>query len=412
MMLGVVSRSRSIVRGLLALDAALLLLAGIAFLSSMGMSMAGPILPLYAIHLGATPVQLGLMTSAFAAANALAQIAVGLFVDRAGARGFIRAGMAAFVAGSLLTATAANAVMVIVYRSVTGLGSGANLIATRVYIAQTADPARLAYVNGILSAAGSTGLLFGPALGGAVAEFSDLSVPFLVVAAFGAVGLLGALYLPSPKARIVSPADASPGHTLTTAINRSIVVLLFAQLFQQAVLGTFMTVYAPFATQILGWSIAEVVTIYIAFGMGNIVIGPWMSHLADRTGRRRIAVIGCLLLGLFGLVHALEAPRLIILPVVFLSGGGMTAFMASWFALVSAASPSGRQGRTLGLVSAISNVGTIGGAMISSALWETYGLSVAIMFVTVASLLTAVTLLALRVPARGTGHAPPHAVSE
>lgn len=45
-----------------------------------------PLIPLYAISLGAAPFQLGLLTSAFALANAVAQFGAGLVVDRMGPR--------------------------------------------------------------------------------------------------------------------------------------------------------------------------------------------------------------------------------------------------------------------------------------------------------------------------------------
>ncbi|MBI3974964.1 MAG: hypothetical protein HY334_01075 [Armatimonadetes bacterium] len=69
------------------LDAAILILTVVNFVSSLGIAIMLPLIPLYAILLGAAPVQLGLLTSAFALANAVAQVGAGLVVDRLGARG-------------------------------------------------------------------------------------------------------------------------------------------------------------------------------------------------------------------------------------------------------------------------------------------------------------------------------------
>src|SRR5207249_4233224 len=75
---------------------ALAVLATISFVSSLGISIMLPLLPLYALSLGASPLQLGLMTSGFAVANGVAQFASGFLMDRYGARRFVVA-----VAGDL-----------------------------------------------------------------------------------------------------------------------------------------------------------------------------------------------------------------------------------------------------------------------------------------------------------------------
>jgi MFS family permease len=89
------------------------------------------ILPLYGLALGATPVQLGLMTSAFAIANAVAQFGTGFLNDRFGPRPFIAAGIATYGAANALIA----------FRAIAGFGAGANLVSARLYVALVADRA-------------------------------------------------------------------------------------------------------------------------------------------------------------------------------------------------------------------------------------------------------------------------------
>ena len=123
---------------------ALAVLATISFVSSLGISIMLPLLPLYALSLGASPLQLGLMTSGFAIANGVAQFASGFLMDRYGARRFVVAGIGTYAAANLLIATAPTAIALIGYRVVAGLGGGINMVATRLYISQTAEQASLA----------------------------------------------------------------------------------------------------------------------------------------------------------------------------------------------------------------------------------------------------------------------------
>ena len=114
------------------LPAPLAILAGMTFVSSLGISMMLPLLPLYGLALGATPVQLGLMTSAFAIANAVSQFGTGFLNDRFGPRTFIAAGIATYGAANALIAAAPSAGALIAFRAVAGFGAGANLVSARL----------------------------------------------------------------------------------------------------------------------------------------------------------------------------------------------------------------------------------------------------------------------------------------
>jgi len=351
---------------LLALRGPLAVLAAIQFVSSLGIAIMLPLIPLYALSLGASPLVLGLLTAAFAITNALGQFATGHLVDRFGPRRFIRAGIGGYAAANALIAAATDAAQLVAFRSIAGLAGGANLVSTRVYVAQVADPARLAFVNGALSAAASAGTVIGPAVGGLVAAASDLHVPFAIVALTSGIAFAGSLRL-----RPVAPRPTEPGAgTEAPPYGRPVLVLLASNLFLLIGFGGFITTYAPFTTERLGWSIAEVGLIWSLFGLGDITLGPWLGHLADRTGRRRMAMAAVVPIAFFGLGVVLALPRPILYGLTILTGGGLTAFNGSWFALLTAAVPAARRGRVFGTVSAVSNAGTVIGAVAASAIWQ------------------------------------------
>src|SRR5687767_7712942 len=206
---------------------ALAVLATISFVSSLGISIMLPLLPLYALSLGASPLQLGLMTSGFAIANAIAQFASGFAMDRFGARRFIVAGIGTYALANVLIATAPTAIALIGYRFVAGLGGGVNMVATRLYISQTAQQASLAFFNSIISAANSAGSVLGPAFGGLIAASGDLRAPFFIVAGTSAIAFAAAMFLPRPKPR---PHDAATVVAAGGVWNRTVLILLVANL--------------------------------------------------------------------------------------------------------------------------------------------------------------------------------------
>lgn len=354
------------VRGL---DRPIALLAFMAFITQVGVAIMLPLLPLFAIELGATPFVLSLLVGAFAVAIAAGQLAAGFLVARFEARRLVVGGMGAYAAANLAIATAASATTLIAFRAIAGLGAGVAQVAERLYLTRVADPARLAFANGILSAAGSAGTVAGPAFGGILVALTDLRVPFLVVALTSAVAAVAGLLLPRPAAIEPSSAgDASP-----VRIGRPLLVLFLAQLAFQASFGAFITTYAPFATSRLGWATLEVGIVFSLFGLGSVLLGPWLARQADRRGRRNVAMLGAALVLAFPLVYVSEAPRAMLYPVTVVAGGGLTALQAGWFAMLGVATDGGRRGRAFGSVVALSSLGIVGGSLAAGQLWERTG---------------------------------------
>jgi MFS family permease len=379
-------RVRAWTRGL---TPAIALLGAMAFVTQVGVSIMLPLLPLYATSLGATPTVLGLLTSSFAILIAVGQLAGGYLVERVAPRRLVTLGIGTYAAANVLISTAAAALPLIAFRSLAGLGSGVNQVAERLYVAQAIDRTRLAFANGVLSAAGSAGAVLGPTVGGLlVVGASDLRLPFLVVAATSLTAAIASLFLPKPPAErpakpegeapVTAPAEStdvkSPaGRFAWSTATRLLVILFLIQASFQAGFGAFITTYAVFVQERLGWATAEVGLVFSAFGLGSILLGPVLANLADRRGRRDVAILGAGLVLLFPIVFVAEAPRLILYPVAVLAGAGVTAIEASYFALLADATDGGRRGRAYGWISALSSLGIVVGAVGSSQVWDRTG---------------------------------------
>ena len=374
------------------LGPALPVLAVISFVSQLGIAIMLPLLPLYALYLGASPLQLGLMTSLFAITNAAAQFGSGFLLDRYGARRFVNAGTAVYAIGNALIANAQSAVSLIAFRGLAGLGAGTNLVASQLYISQVADRARLAFFNSVLSAARSAGSVLGPALGGFVAVGGDLRLPFLIVSVTSGAAFVASLFLPRPQS-VAHPTAATGG--TSGLFSRTVLTLLAGNLFLLIGFGSWITSYAPFATQHLGWTTFDVGVIFTLFGIGDITLGPWLGHLADRTGRRRMAVAASIPIFLFGFVLVFALPKPFFYVISFITGAALTAYNASWFALLTAAVPTARRGRIFGVVSAVAQTGTIIGALGASLLWQAFDVQWGLVIGSFAALSAGLALMTL-----------------
>ena len=397
--IGAITQALSSARGPLGVVAA------VSFVSSLGIGVMLPLLPLYAVSLGATPLQLGLMTGGFALMNTVGQLLAGLYMDRGGSLRLVRLGTGVYAAANALIATIHDASALIGFRGMAGLGAGADLIGGRVYLARVARAERMGFVNGVLGSAGSAGTVLGPAFGGTVVALFDLRAPFVIVALTSTLALVGLLTLRMPTSEGARmKADMQP------VFNRPVVTLLLANTLLATGFGGFITTYAPFATQIRGWSTFEVGLLFTAAGAGAVAFGAGLGLLADKTGRRRLAIVATIPASLMGLGIVFDLAHPLLYALMFIAGAGMAGFTASWFALLNEAAPQGRKGRTIGVVSALSNVGTIAGALGASALWQFFGLSYGLVFGSGFILMAGLTLVALPSdahPRRGAALAAP-----
>jgi MFS family permease len=376
-----------------AIGPALWLLAAIGFISQVGISVMLPLLPLYATELGAPPFVLGLLTGAFAVTNAIGQLGSGFLAERFGPRRIMSAGLGFYGAMNALIATAASAPWLLGWRSAAGFGGGAMIVSERIYLAQIVEPARRAFANGIVSAGQSAGTVMGPVIGGIAASIGGLRAPFVIVAATSAIALVGTLFLPAP---VRASTDADEVRSAEAVDLRPLAMLLLANLALLASYGGFITTYATLATTRLGWTLVDVGIAFSFFGAGSILLGPWLAHVADRFGRRPVATLAPLAPMAFGAGLVLGLPQPAVYGLAVMAGGGLTAFSASWYALLADSAGPHRMGRVFGIVSAAATIGIVIGSVTAAELWTRVDIVAGMMVGVLAPLVTVGAMLAFR----------------
>jgi MFS family permease len=392
------SRIGSITSGI---DRSIAVLGLLSFISQVGVSIMLPLLPLYAVAVGASPGEIGLMVGAFAVTSTVGQLGAGFLAARIPARRQMPIGQAIYATGNFLIATTSTALPLVAFRSMAGFGGGMTLISERLYIARVTAQDRLAFTNGVVSAAGSSGAVLGPLLGAVLATHT-LQAPFIVVGCTATIaGVAAFLFLPAertgpfappgaprselpealPEAAKLAPVAGAAALESSPELHRSgwahaeplVRLALWSVLFNAAY-GGWITTFSAFTTDVLGHPPSVVALFFAPFGAGSILLGPVLARLADRTGRRKMVAIGSSLVLLNIVVLAAGLPLLLIYGSAVLAGGGLSAAQASWFALLGVATDGGRRGRSFGLVSALSNLGVIGGTAVASSAWAVAGL--------------------------------------
>ena len=289
----------------------------------LGLTLILPLLPFYAEKMGATPTEVGLLVSVYAACQLVAGPLLGQMSDRTGRRPLLLVSQFGTLVGFLILAYAQVLWVVFVSRIIDGLTAG-NLSLAQAYIADVTEPEHRAKSFAMIGVAFGFGFLIGPAISGYLSQFG-YQYPIFAAAALSATSILATYFLlPS-----VTPAESA-------ASNRRLRVLdwgAYAEYFKRPGLSpllwqfflyvfafaTFMSGFALFAERRYIWHGSpfgprEVGYVFAYVGLLGIILqGGLIGRLVKRIGEPKLVTIGfasgAVGLGILGFTH--EGPGLL-----------------------------------------------------------------------------------------------------
>lgn len=310
---------------------------------------------LFALALGATPLEVGIIGSLFAALPILFAVNAGRAIDRVGVRLPMLAGTALAAAGvALAFAWPALAGLYVVG---TLTGSGLMLVhisasSAAGAIGESADRSR----NFSLLAVGfSISGFLGPVLAGFAIDLVGHARAFLLLSGFPLAAFLalasGRVPLPAVKA---SPARSEPRLWSLLADRRLRHVLVASAVFNTA-WDVFFFV-APIYGVELGLSASTIGSMFGAFAAATFLVRLVLPALARRVREWSLVAgslaIACFVYGTFPLVA--HVPTL--MGLAFVLGIGLGVSQPLVMSLLYSASPDGRVGEAVGVRTTILNV--------------------------------------------------------
>jgi multidrug resistance protein len=374
----------------------LFLMGVTVFIDITGFGLILPLLPFWAQRLGANAFAIGLILTAYALAQLLFTPLFGALSDRYGRRPVILLSLIIEAFAFALTALAGTLPLLIFARFVGGIGAS-NIGSAQAVVADVTTPEKRARGMGVIGAAIGLGFVVGPALGGLLATLGT-TTPFWV--AMG-VALLNALLVWRflPETRVAHEAasqrkSASAFSGWRRALSAPVVArLILINLLFTLAFTAMEAVFALFSQQTFGWSATQNGYVFAYVGVIIVVMqGGLVGRLVRRWGERPLLIGGLALLsaGLFLLPFASSLGVLLTALGLLSIGDGAVAPTSS--ALLSLASPAGRQGETLGLAQGIGSLGRIIGPLAAGWLFLTLGAGAPFLvggMLTVAALLVA-----------------------
>ncbi len=204
----------------------------IVLVDVLGFTIVIPLLGFYAEKFGASPLVATTLVSVYALCSLLSTPIIGNLSDRYGRRRMLLISQTGTLAGFLMLADSSALWMVFAGRILDGLTAG-NLSIAQAYISDHTTPDNRAKAFGIIGIAFGVGFMFGPGIGGVLAEYG-LHVPFLAAAALSLLSiictytLLGKEKPPQRDAEGPLPGGRRPG---------ALDIATYIQYFRRPLLG-------------------------------------------------------------------------------------------------------------------------------------------------------------------------------
>ena len=356
----------------------LLLLAVVAALSTMANSIVVPLLPIYAHELRITPLQIGLLIGAFGVIRFLTQPILGSLSDRIGHKKLIQYMLALFAISGLGYGLSNLFLPLLLFRCVQAVAVGGLSIAIRAYIANVTTKSNRGQINGIVSSMQNAGSLLGPVLGGLVAEWASIQIPFYLLTFITILCFSLSSRLPPEKREFYSQSQSMQGSrkSHTKGWSKPLILIGTIHILEFAGLGLWLTVWPIYALEVLNWTSGMIGASFSVAAFASLITAPGWGKISDKYGRTLSGTIGLALLALQPVVIILfnNVEPLLWLTFVFAGVGG-TAYFNAYFTLVGDLSPVDKIGYFQGTLSSGAQLSNSAGAFLAPFLWKALSLS-------------------------------------
>ena len=326
-----------------------------------------PLLPIFAMTLGATDAFLGFIVSVSTLTGMVLKPAIGILSDRWGRRWWLIVGTAFFAGMPFLYRFIHTPAELFGIRIIHGLATAIYGPVTLAFVAEGAKD-RLAEKLGWFGMARSAGYIVGPAAAGGLlaAEVSPVSV-FTIIGLFSCLAFVPILLLsePAPRTKTVSlpirqqivHALKSGTHTPSVWLSGGLEATVFIALYA---VKAFLPIYALST----GISVVLVGTFFSLQEGVHTVLKPAGGRAGDRLGYFWAICLGMALMGITLPLIALTNGIMGLMVLAALIGAAQALVFPATVALVSTQISALHIGAGMGIIGTLKNSGKVVGPIL------------------------------------------------
>lgn len=364
----------------------------IQLLVMMGFGIVIPILPFFVNKLGGSALCLGIFMSVYSIMQFFFAPMWGRLSDRIGRRPVILVGLCGYGLTFILFGMVNNLYLLIGIRALSGMVSSATLPTSMAYLSDITEGPERSKGMGRIGAAMGLGMIFGPALGGWLGNFS-FSLPFFVA---GGLALLLLpftwLFLPESKSTASVASELRKSKLSLAVLKDPLITLFVFNFILNFTMAMFETTFALLSAAKVGFDSGDMGIIFAILGVFAVFVqGGLIGPLVKKFGDAKLVKSGAFInaAGLLLIILSADARNSVLLimsTVVFMVGNSLMTPTSS--SLVTKQSLQG-QGTSLGFFASFASLGRILGPIIGGILFE---LSMDLPYVTGTALLLLIVL--------------------
>ncbi|RYC51619.1 MFS transporter [Flagellimonas olearia] len=320
---------------------------------------------------------IGMLTSIYPLFQLLFVIVWGKLSDKYGRKPIILLGLVGFVVMNLLTGLATSLPMLYIARIIGGIFTSAVIPVSNAYLSDITSEKRRTKIMAWSGIAISSGVIFGPVLGGflsrtnlhytysfGVFHLDRFSVPFILAALLGFVVLL--IIIKWLKNTEVKSRIASEVVKFSFSLSNYFIILLLLSFVMQFVVTLFETVFSIYGKDELAFTTNQVGIGFMLCGSVMAVLQPVFATYGEKilTSKQQIT-LGLLISGVSLIVFPFVSGELYIYVtiIIFAAGGAMvTPNLLSAVSLIS----KENTGRNISIQSSTNSIGQILGPVLGT----------------------------------------------
>jgi multidrug resistance protein len=263
-----------------------------------GFGFVTPVFPVYITELGMGGIELGVLAASFALTRIILAGPLGSLSDNIGRKRVLVYSLFGFAVSNIIYAFAQDAWVMIGARSLEGAVSAGFFPAANAFVSDMTRPENRGTAMGYLSTGNMVGFVVGPVVGGVLAEYLGIRLPFIIAAAATVVTMLLLSSLIHEPKRGIDGIKKPPKVPVREVLSRAYTaygtlgIAMFANMFA---IGVLEVAFMLDAVVRFGIGPLEIGAFFGVIGVCMIIGNIGFGKLSDISGRKWLIVVGSMI---------------------------------------------------------------------------------------------------------------------
>ncbi|MDD4179327.1 MAG: MFS transporter [Candidatus Margulisbacteria bacterium] len=340
------------------------------FIVMVGFGVIIPIMPFYAMKMGATAVHIGMLMASYSLMQFIFSPFWGTLSDKYGRKPLILVGLAGFTITFIFFGLAHTLPLLFAARLLGGILSSACLPTAMAYIADTTTPEERGAGMGMMGAAMGLGVIVGPAIGGLLSVW-HVGLPFFFCAGLAALNFIFAAIFLKESKRHHDVSEVKYDRFKHLLSLRGYIAFAFFLVFLLSYsISGFEGTFPLFAKVRFGYGAREMGIIFAFMGVIGVVLqGLLVGPMIKKFGEEQMIRFGLLVtaLGAFLTIFSFNLWSLTLFICLTVIGQGL--LRPSLASLISKDTEY-EEGATMGAMQSVESFGRIVGPIAGGVIFQ------------------------------------------